>query len=60
MALFQIASIIRVSTKVDLDEPIRYAVGNPIESWLHKLLCIDATNYISNILLEMAALLCQQ
>lgn len=39
----------RVFRKVDLDEPIRYAAGDPIESWLHKLLCLDAANYIPNI-----------
>ncbi|KAH9311210.1 hypothetical protein KI387_026245, partial [Taxus chinensis] len=39
----------RVFRKVDLDESIRYGAGDPIESWLHKLLCLDAANYIPNI-----------
>lgn len=26
-----------------LDEPIRYAPGDPIEKWLNKLLCLDVT-----------------
>ena len=39
----------RVFGNVDLDEPIRYAIGDPIESWLHKLLCLDVANYIPNI-----------
>jgi len=38
----------RVSTKVDLDKPIRYVAGNPVESCLHKLLCLDTTD-IPNI-----------
>ena len=28
--------------EVSLHEPIRYAAGDPIESWLHELLCLDA------------------
>lgn len=28
--------------EVTLDEPIRYAPGDPVESWLNKLLCLDA------------------
>ncbi|KGK40047.1 hypothetical protein JL09_g785 [Pichia kudriavzevii] len=28
--------------EVALDEPIRYAPGDPVESWLNKLLCLDA------------------
>ena len=29
--------------EVDLKEPIRYSPGDQIESWLHQLLCLDAT-----------------
>ncbi|QBM90705.1 N-acetyltransferase 10 [Metschnikowia aff. pulcherrima] len=29
--------------EVVLDEPIRYAPGDPVEKWLNKLLCLDAT-----------------
>ncbi|EOD28649.1 hypothetical protein EMIHUDRAFT_314847 [Emiliania huxleyi CCMP1516] len=28
---------------VSLEEPIRYAQGDPVERWLHGLLCLDAT-----------------
>lgn len=29
--------------EVTLEEPIRYAPGDPVEAWLNKLLCLDAT-----------------
>lgn len=29
--------------EVVLDEPIRYAPGDPMEKWLNRLLCLDAT-----------------
>lgn len=29
--------------EITLDEPIRYAPGDPVEKWLNKLLCLDAT-----------------
>ncbi|KAI3405975.2 NAT10 [Candida oxycetoniae] len=29
--------------EVVLDEPIRYAPGDPVESWLNKLLCLDVS-----------------
>jgi N-acetyltransferase 10 len=29
--------------EVVLEEPIRYAAGDPVESWLNKLLCLDAS-----------------
>ncbi|KAH0793554.1 RNA cytidine acetyltransferase [Histomonas meleagridis] len=29
-------------TEVELNEPIRYAPNDPIEKWLHNLLCLDA------------------
>lgn len=32
----------RSLVEVSLDEPIRYAPGDPVESWLNKLLCLDA------------------
>lgn len=31
----------RVLKEVSLEEPIRYAPQDPVESWLHKLLCLD-------------------
>lgn len=35
--------------KIELNESIRYAPGDPIESWLNGLLCLDASNSIPNI-----------
>lgn len=32
----------RTLREVVLDEPIRYAPGDPVEAWLNKLLCLDA------------------
>ncbi|GAB4850393.1 hypothetical protein Ancab_029698 [Ancistrocladus abbreviatus] len=34
----------RIFQKIEMKEPIRYACGDPIESWLNMLLCLDATN----------------
>ncbi|VEL28656.1 unnamed protein product [Protopolystoma xenopodis] len=34
----------RVLFEVSLDEAIRYASGDPIEKWLHDLLCLDCGN----------------
>lgn len=34
----------RVLHEVSLNEPIRYAVGDPVEKWLHGLLCLNAAN----------------
>ncbi|KAK6922906.1 Helicase domain [Dillenia turbinata] len=36
----------RLFKKIELTESIRYASGDPIESWLHSLLCLDATNSV--------------
>lgn len=36
-------SMARTLREVTLDEPIRYAPGDPVEKWLNKLLCLDAT-----------------
>ena len=35
----------RALREVSLDEPIRYARGDPIEKWLHDVLCLDATSH---------------
>lgn len=37
------SSVSRNLKEVVLDEPIRYAPGDPVEKWLNKLLCLDAT-----------------
>ncbi|KAK9271864.1 hypothetical protein L1049_002229 [Liquidambar formosana] len=39
----------RLFKKIELSESIRYASGDPIESWLHALLCLDVTNSIPPI-----------
>ncbi|KAK4790926.1 hypothetical protein SAY86_031339 [Trapa natans] len=39
----------RLFKKIELNESIRYASGDPIESWLNSLLCLDVANYIPNI-----------
>ncbi|XP_075516380.1 RNA cytidine acetyltransferase 1-like [Primulina tabacum] len=39
----------RLFKKIELSESIRYASSDPIESWLHGLLCLDATKSIPNI-----------
>lgn len=33
----------RTLREVSLEEPIRYASGDPVEKWLNKLLCLDAS-----------------
>lgn len=33
----------RVLVELALNESIRYSVGDPVEIWLNKLLCLDAT-----------------
>lgn len=35
--------------KIELSESIRYAPGDPIESWLNGLLCLDVMNSIPHI-----------
>ena len=32
--------------EVNLSEPIRYAPNDPVEAWLHQLLCLDAGNIL--------------
>lgn len=39
----------RLFKKIELNESIRYASGDPIESWLYGLLCLDVTSYMPNI-----------
>ncbi|KAK1320408.1 UPF0202 protein [Acorus calamus] len=39
----------RLFKRVELSESIRYASGDPIESWLNGLLCLDVSNYIPKI-----------
>ena len=36
----------RTFKEVKLAEPIRYAAGDPLESWLHGLLCLDASDHV--------------
>ncbi|XP_045614608.2 RNA cytidine acetyltransferase isoform X1 [Procambarus clarkii] len=37
------AELGRVLHEVTLDESIRYKMGDPVESWLHQLLCLEAS-----------------
>lgn len=39
----------RLFKKIELSESIRYASGDPIESWLNALLCLDVANAIPNL-----------
>ncbi|KAJ6803117.1 RNA cytidine acetyltransferase 1-like [Iris pallida] len=39
----------RLFKKIELNESIRYAPGDPIESWLNGLLCLDVASHIPNI-----------
>ncbi|CAH9071184.1 unnamed protein product [Cuscuta epithymum] len=39
----------RLFKKIELNESIRYAPGDPIESWLNSLLCLDVTNFTPSI-----------
>nr|XP_043632859.1 RNA cytidine acetyltransferase 2-like [Erigeron canadensis] len=39
----------RLFRKIDLTEAIRYASGDPVESWLNNLLCLDIANSIPSI-----------
>ncbi|GAV91773.1 Helicase_RecD domain-containing protein/GNAT_acetyltr_2 domain-containing protein/tRNA_bind_2 domain-containing protein, partial [Cephalotus follicularis] len=39
----------RLFKKIELSEAIRYSSGDPIESWLHALLCLDVSNSVPNI-----------
>ncbi|OAY35950.1 RNA cytidine acetyltransferase 2 isoform X2 [Manihot esculenta] len=39
----------RLFKKIELSESIRYASGDPIESWLNALLCLDVANSIPSI-----------
>jgi len=34
---------------MQLDEPIRYGVNDPIEKWLNDLLCLNATQEIDSL-----------
>lgn len=39
----------RLFKKIELNESIRYASGDPIESWLNGLLCLDVANAVPNL-----------
>ncbi|ORZ25681.1 GNAT acetyltransferase 2-domain-containing protein [Absidia repens] len=39
----------RTLKEIKLEEPIRYAVNDPLEKWLNKLLCLDASVVSKNI-----------
>ncbi|CAG8622804.1 310_t:CDS:10, partial [Gigaspora margarita] len=39
----------RILREIKLEEPIRYGPNDPVEQWLNKLLCLDATIISKNI-----------
>ncbi|KAJ1957271.1 N-acetyltransferase 10, partial [Dispira parvispora] len=39
----------RILKETKLEEPIRYAAGDPVEEWLNRLLCLDVTAVTKNI-----------
>ncbi|MCO5612539.1 hypothetical protein L7F22_066807 [Adiantum nelumboides] len=39
----------RTFREVELSEPIRYSVGDPVEAWLNELLCLNAANHIPKL-----------
>ncbi|KAI5410954.1 hypothetical protein KIW84_056195 [Lathyrus oleraceus] len=43
----------RLFKKIELSESTRYASGDPIESWLNTLLCLDVSNAIPSISSEL-------
>lgn len=43
------ATVGRSLREIKLDEPIRYAVGDPVERWLNTLLCLDASLVSRNV-----------
>ncbi|CAI7807913.1 unnamed protein product [Closterium sp. NIES-53] len=44
---------VRVLREVELQEPIRYADGDPVEKWLNHLLCLDATSHVPKLQARM-------
>ncbi|CAI5530430.1 unnamed protein product, partial [Closterium sp. Naga37s-1] len=44
---------VRVLREVELQEPIRYAEGDPVEKWLNHLLCLDATSHVPKLQARM-------
>ena len=40
----------RTLREITLEEPIRYASGDPIEAWLNELLCLDCTSSIPRLM----------
>lgn len=35
-----------LSHPLTMHNPLRYALGDPVESWLHQLLCLDAAEHV--------------
>ena len=42
-------------TELTLEEPIRYGAGDPVESWLNALLCLDVANSQTRLVASMPA-----
>lgn len=45
----------RILTEITLDTPIRYQSNDPIEKWLHNLLCLDITTHSTRMVNVMPA-----
>lgn len=45
----------RTLTELTLDTPIRYGKGDPVESWLNQLLCLDSSNAATRLVNVMPA-----
>jgi N-acetyltransferase 10 len=45
----------RLLTELSLNTPIRYSAGDPVESWLNNLLCMDIVKYTSHIVSGLPA-----
>ncbi len=45
----------RVLTEITLSVPIRYSSNDPVERWLHQLLCLDVNQNVSRIVSNIPA-----
>jgi N-acetyltransferase 10 len=45
----------RTLTELTLETPIRYGKGDPVESWLNQLLCLDSSNAATRLVNVMPA-----
>lgn len=50
-----ISSGVRALVELSLNTPIRYSAGDPVESWLNTLLCLDITSHSTRLVNIMPA-----